>query len=73
MYGCRYCEMDGNYNEVCKLTGELTKGSVTCDSDYENCPEYKKALEPIRPKSKTKPKLMQTSIFGAAGEKVFNG
>lgn len=73
-YGCRYCKMDMmRQEEYCILTGELTKSAVMCDFGYEQCPEYKKAQEPIKPKRQAKTTLMQTSIFGASGEKVFKG
>lgn len=72
-YGCRYCKMNKKYDEYCALTGELTKEAVMCDFEWEDCPEYKKAQEPIKPKQQPKTKLMQTSIFGASGEKPFQG
>ena len=73
MYGCKYCKMDKNYAEYCSLTKEPTKGAVMCDFEWEDCPEYKKALKPIKPKPapKREPTFTQTSIFGAAGEKPF--
>lgn len=75
-YGCRYCKMNNKYEEYCALTGEPTNSAVMCDFEWEDCPEYKKALEPITPSEDKatpagKPKLIQTSIFGAAGEKPF--
>ncbi len=76
-YGCRYCKMNNEYNERCVLTGELTKGAVKCDFEWKDCPEYKAAQEPIRePKAHTvtpRGKLIQTSVFGAPGEKPFRG
>lgn len=72
-YGCRYCKMNKDNNEYCVLTGELTKNAVMCDFEFEDCPEYQNAQKPIQPKRQPKPKLMQTSIFGASGEKVFKG
>lgn len=75
MHGCKYCKMNGKYEEYCMLTGEPTKGEVKCDFEYEDCPEYQNALKPIKAKSEPKPKsppqLTQTSIYGAAGEKPF--
>ena len=73
MYGCRYCKMNKNHDEYCVLTGELTKGAVMCDFEYEFCLEYQKAQKPIKPNSEPKsaPKLTQTSIFGVSGEKPF--
>lgn len=73
MDGCKYCKMNANYEEYCALTGELTKGAIMCDFEYEDCPEYKKALEPIKPQRKEEPQLIQTSVFGAAGEQPFKG
>lgn len=74
MYGCRYCKMNEKNEEYCTLTKELTKGAVMCDFEYEDCPEYQKALQPIKVKPRErKPKTAtQTSIFGAAGEKQIN-
>ena len=70
-YGCPYCKMNKKHEENCVLTGELTNGAVMCDFEWENCPEYQKAQEPIEPKPRdSKPKTAtQTSIFGAACEK----
>ncbi len=63
--------------EYCTLTKKATNGAVMCDFEWENCAEYKAAQEPIRePKARTvtpRAKLMQTSLFGAAGEKPFRG
>lgn len=71
-YGCRYCKMNKKYEEYCALTGELTKEAVMCDFEWEDCPEYQKAQEPIKPKARErKPRTAtQTSIFGAPGEKL---
>lgn len=71
MYGCRYCKMNKKHEEYCALTGELTKGAVMCDFEWERCSEYQNALKPIKPEPKRAPQLTQTSIFGAAGEKPF--
>ncbi len=73
MYGCDYCKMNEQNEEYCTLTGELTKGAVMCDLEYDLCPEYNKAIKIKPPKSQEAPKLVQTSIFGAAGEKPFKG
>lgn len=74
MYGCEYCKTNKDNNEYCALTGELTNGAVMCDCEWEDCPDYQKAREPIKPAAEqAKPKLMQTSIFGASGEKPFRG
>lgn len=64
MYGCKYCKMNGKHEEYCALTGELTKGAVMCDFEWEDCPEYQKARE-RKPRTAT-----QTSVFGAPGEKL---
>ena len=71
-YGCNYCKMNKKYEEYCVLTGELTNSAVMCDFEWEDCPEYKKAQEPIKPKAREcKPRTAtQTSIFGAPGEKL---
>lgn len=74
MYGCRFCKMDGNHEEHCVLTGEPTNGAVLCDFEFEeHCDLYKQAIKPIRAKRSEEPKLVQTSIFGAVGEKPFRG
>lgn len=74
MYGCRYCKMDmSKREEYCALTKKPTDSYIKCDIGFENCAEYKAAQEPIKPKSRAKSKLMQTSIFGAEGEKPFRG
>ena len=73
MYGCKYCKMDTMRQvEYCVLTGALTNGKMECDCEYELCPEYQKAQEPIKTKPQnSKPKTAtQTSIFGAPGEKL---
>lgn len=69
MYGCPYNRMHTMKQiEYCTLTGEATNGVVLCDIDYQDCPQYKNAREPIAPKG---PTAIQTSIFGAEGEKPF--
>lgn len=74
MYGCKYCKMDmKKREEYCALTKKPTNSDIKCDVGFEDCPEYKAAQEPIKPKSQTKAKLMQTSIFGVAGEMPFRG
>lgn len=75
MYGCRYCKMDmKRREEYCTLTKKPTNGAGTCDFEWEDA-EYKAAQEPIKPpKAHTvtlRGKLIQTSVFGAAGEKPF--
>lgn len=84
-YGCRYCKMDTMRQvEYCTLTGELTNAKPECDFLYERCPEYQNATSlrkkvkdiatnalKSKPEPKRAPQLMQTSIFGAAGEKPF--
>lgn len=76
MYGCRYCKMDmKKREEYCTLTKKPTGSDIKCDVGFEDCPEYKAAQEPIKPpKAHTvtpRGKLIQTSVFGAAGEKPF--
>ena len=78
MYGCRYCKMNmTKREEYCTLTKKPTNGAVMCDFEWEDCAEYKAAQEPIRePKAHTvtpRGKLIQTSVFGAPGEKPFRG
>lgn len=74
MYGCKFCKMDTmRQEEQCILTGALTKADPMCEFEYEDCPEYKKALEPIKPQRAKEPQLIQTSVFGAAGEQPFKG
>ncbi len=78
MYGCRYCKMDmKRREEYCTLTKKPTNGAVMCDFEWEDCAEYKASQEPIRePKAHTvtpRGKLIQTSVFGAPGEKPFRG
>lgn len=70
MYGCRYCRIGADYKEYCALTGEPTNGAVMCDFEWERCSEYMNALIPV-PKNNPKAKFVQTSIFGADGEKPF--
>lgn len=68
MYGCQYCIFDTEKKEeYCILTGEATNGAVMCDFEYEDCPEYRDARNPIGKGAQ----LIQTSIFGKAGEKPF--
>ena len=78
MYGCKYCKMNKQNNEYCTLTGAPTNGAVMCDFEWEDCPDYQKALQPIKHAeqsgcSSMESKLIQTSIYGTAGEKVFKG
>lgn len=78
MYGCRYCKMDmKKREEYCALTKKPTNSDIKCDVGFENCAEYKAAQEPIKPpRAHTvtpRGKLIQTSVFGAAGEKPFRG
>lgn len=42
--------------EVCTITGEVRRGEVLCDFDFENCPHY-------QTKPHKKEKIGQTSIF----------
>ncbi len=72
MYGCKFCKMNEAREEYCVLTGELTKGAILCDLEYEDCPEYQAALKPIKSEEK-EPEYIQTSIFGKSGEKPFKG
>ena len=77
-YGCRYCKMNmTKREEYCTLTKKPTNGAVMCDFEWEDCAEYKAAQEPIKlPKAHTvtpRGKLIQTSVFGAPGEKPFRG
>lgn len=80
MYGCRYLKWDGiRQIEYCKITDEPTNGSVICDCNYKDCPHYKEALKPLNGQgsertgtgNQSRPKLIQTSIFGEAGETPF--
>lgn len=77
MYGCKFCEMDGEHVERCVLTGEPTNGAVLCDFEFEDrCDLYKAEIEKKRSQRSErseKPKLMQTSVFGVAGEQPFRG
>lgn len=77
-YGCPYCKMDmKKLEEYCAITKEPTYEAALCDFEFDKyCELYKTALKPITPSESTampagKPKLIQTSIFGAAGEKPF--
>jgi len=81
MVGCKYLKWDGMKQiEYCQITDEPTNGSMTCDCDYELCPHYIEAHKPLNGQgsertgagNQSRPKLIQTSIFGAAGEKPFN-
>lgn len=41
MYGCKYLQMNmKRLEEVCTITGEVRRGEVLCDFDFENCPHY---------------------------------
>lgn len=57
MYGCEHLKMNmKRLEEVCTITGEVRRGEVLCDFDFENCPHY-------QTKSHKKEKSEQTSIF----------
>ena len=57
MYGCEHLKMNmKRLEEVCTITGEVRRGEVLCDFDFENCPHY-------QTKPHKKENLGQTSIF----------
>lgn len=57
MYGCEHLKMNmKRLEEVCTITGEVRRGEVLCDLDFENCPHY-------QTKPQNKAKIGQTSIF----------
>ena len=72
MYGCEFCVMDKTtYTEYCAINGEDTNGAVMCDFEYERCPLRCAAQGREQQNAQASGELVQTSIFGADGEKPF--
>lgn len=74
MYGCEFCVMDKTtYTEYCAINGEDTNGAVMCDFEYERCPLRTEVQSRKREQrnAQASGELIQTSIFGAEGEKPF--
>lgn len=72
MYGCEFCVMDRKkYFEYCAISGEPTNGAVMCDFEYDSCPLRCAAQGREQQNAQASGELIQTSIFGADGEKPF--